>query len=204
MLAAVVVLLGALMAAVAAMTVAALPIVLGLGLTVLVLVTGVGARQRHVQGRHAQTTPAATDIDHDNPVGGPSIRPQLRWAVQWESPLPMHALPAIRERAAVVLAEWGLTGEAVEPALLVVTELVTNAVEHARSPRSLSLELANGSVRVEVRDDAAVPPQLGQPDPLQVRGRGLHLVEALSSRWGWAQDPPGKVIWAEVPTRWPA
>ena len=66
----------------------------------------------------------------------------------------MHALPDTRERVAVVLAEWGLTGEAVEPTLLVVTELLSNAAEHGHGPGWLAIELADGSVHVEVRDDA--------------------------------------------------
>ena len=88
-------------------------------------------------------------------------------------------LPGTRERVAVVLAEWGLTGEAVEPTLLVVTELLSNAVEHGRGPEWLSLELAGDAVHVRVRDHAPEQPTLRSADPLQVRGRGLQLVEAL-------------------------
>jgi hypothetical protein len=58
-------------------------------------------------------------------------------------------------------------------------------------------------VRVEVRDAAAGPPRLQPHDPLRIRGRGLQLVDALATRWGWTGDPPGKVVWAEVPTSWP-
>ena len=103
-----------------------------------------------------------------------------------------------------MLAEWGLTGEAVEPTLLVITEMLSNAVEHGGGPRWLSLELVEESVHVEVCDDGPDPPRLQPHDPWASRGRGLQLVEALSSRWGWTDDPPGKVVWADVPTRWPA
>jgi anti-sigma regulatory factor (Ser/Thr protein kinase) len=201
-LAAVIVLLAALVAAVAVMTVAALPAALALGLAVLALVAGGVTRLRRWSGRRASTT-VLTDVDHDAPVAEPGA-PPLRWAVRWGSGPPAHLLPDTRERVAVVLAEWGLTGEAVEPTLLVVTELLSNAIEHARGPGRLSLELADDTVHVQVRDDAPEEPHLQSPDPLGTRGRGLQLVDALSSRWGWTDDSPGKVVWAEVPTRWPS
>jgi len=96
-----------------------------------------------------------------------------------------------------------MTGEAVEPTLLVVTELLSNAIEYGRGPDWLSLALADDTVHVRVRDHTSEQPILHPPNPLQMRGRGLQVVTALS-RWGWTADPPGKVVWAEVPTRWPA
>jgi hypothetical protein len=206
LLAAVIVLLGTLVTAVALMTVAALPTALALGLAVLALIAGIGTRLRRFPGRRAHPTTILAEVGHDQPVAESGESP-LRWtAVWWDSRPPMHMLPGTRERVAVVLAEWGLTGEAVEPTLLVVTELLSNAIEHGRGPGWLSLELADEAmhVHVRVRDDASEQPTLHPPNPLQVRGRGLQLVEALSLRWGWFDDPPGKVVWAEVPTRWPA
>ncbi len=197
-----VVLLGVVLAAVAVMSVAALPAALVLGLTVIALVVGVGTRRRRRAGRHPRRPPPLAVVGHDAPVAGSGVSSQLRWATYWDAGPPVQALPDTRERVAVVLAEWGLTGEAVEPTLLVVTELLSNAAEHGHGPGWLALELADGSVHIEVRDDAPEPPHLRPPDPLQVRGRGLQLVDALS-QWGWTDDPPGKVVWADVTTRWP-
>jgi anti-sigma regulatory factor (Ser/Thr protein kinase) len=129
--------------------------------------------------------------------------PRLRWATQWEGAPPARAVPSTRHRVNVVLAEWDVTGEAVEPTLLVVTELLSNAIEHGRGPVWLSIQLRDESVYVEVRDDAPEPPQLQPPEPLRVRGRGLQVTEAVSSQWGWTADPPGKIVWADVPTNWP-
>jgi anti-sigma regulatory factor (Ser/Thr protein kinase) len=201
-LAAVALLLGVALAAVAVMSVAALPVALVLGLTVIALVIGVGTRRQHRAGRHPRRPPPPAVVGHDAPVTGSGVSSQLRWATFWDAGPPVHALPDTRERVAVVLAEWGLTGEAVEPTLLVVTELLSNAAEHGHGPGWLAVELADGSVHVEVRDDTPEPPHLRRPDPSQVRGRGLQLVDALS-QWGWTDDPPGKVVWADVTTRWP-
>lgn len=185
-----------LLAAAVVITVAALPAVLALGVAVVALIAGLGTRLRPDRRARTATLPAGDDA----PDAG-SVDPPLSWTVGWDSRPPVHVLPETRERAAVVLAEWGLTGEAVETTLLVVTELLSNAMEHGGGPERLSLALADGTVRVRVCDHASERPELQVLDPLQVRGRGLHLVEALSSRWGWSDDPPGKVVWAEVPTR---
>jgi anti-sigma regulatory factor (Ser/Thr protein kinase) len=200
---AVIVLLSAVLAVVAVMSVAAVPAVLVLGLVVLALIAA-GSGRRHRPGRRAPMPPVPTDGDQGVPVHGSGAPPQLRWVFRWDSRPPATTLRDTRERVSVVLAECGLTGAAVEPALLVVTELLSNAVEHADGPRWLSLELGNATVRIEVGDDTPEPPQLQPPEPLRVRGRGLQLVEAVSSQWGWVEDAPGKVVWAEVPTRWPS
>ena len=197
-IAAVVVLVGVVVAALAVVTVAALPAALALGLTVLGLV-GASARRRH-RVRRDDTEPTVAPASSG---AGTDVPSRLQWDVQWDSEPPAYALHDAREQVAGVLSGWGLTGEAAEPTLLVVTELLSNAVEHGGGPRWLSLDLAGGSVHVEVRDDAPEPPQPRPHDPLQTRGRGLQMVEALSSRWGWTVDPPGKVTWADVPTRWP-
>jgi hypothetical protein len=183
-------------------SVAALPVAIVLGLTVTALVVGAGTRLRRRPGRHPGTPPPRAAVGDDVPASGSGASSRLRWVTHWDSVPPPHLLPDTRERVAVVLAEWGLTGEAVEPTLLVVTELLSNATEHGHGPGWLAVEPADGSVRVEVRDDAPEPPHLRPPDPSRVRGRGLQLVEALS-QWGWTDDPPGKVVWADVKTRWP-
>jgi anti-sigma regulatory factor (Ser/Thr protein kinase) len=190
-----------LLIAAAVITVTVLPAALALVVAVVALIAGVGTRVRHRPDRRART---ATVLAADDIPGAASGGSPLTWSIRWDTQPPVDVLPETRRRATVVLAEWGLTGEEVEPALLVVTELLTNAMEHGGGPGLLSLSLADGAVHVRVHDHAPDPPNLRPLDPLQVRGRGLHLVEALSSRWGWSDDPPGKVVWAEVPTRWPA
>jgi anti-sigma regulatory factor (Ser/Thr protein kinase) len=191
-------------ACLAMLAVVALPLALGLGLTICTLVVALGTRPgRRPGSRRTARTPARPDHRRRADVLGPRPTSPLRWATRWESAPTPDAVPVIRGRATVVLAEWGLVGEAVEPALLVVTELLSNAVDHGRGPVRLAVEYAGEWVHIEVHDGAPEPPQLQPRDLLQRRGRGLQLVEALSRQWGWTDDPPGKLVWADVPTEWP-
>jgi anti-sigma regulatory factor (Ser/Thr protein kinase) len=206
-LAAAALVLGVLVVGLAMMAAAALPLALVLGAAVLTLVGGVATRPRGgARRRRSRWAPVRSDVagDHaDVRVDEPGGELRLRWSTSWESDPPVHAVPHTRERVAAVLAEWGLSGEPVEPTLLVVNELLSNAIDHAHGPVRLSVELSAETVRVEVRDATPDAPQLRPPDPARARGRGVHLVDALSSRWGWTPDPPGKVVWADVPTEWP-
>jgi anti-sigma regulatory factor (Ser/Thr protein kinase) len=84
---------------------------------------------------------------------------------------------------------------------LVVSELVTNAVEHARSTVELALALVDRTtVRVEVADDGPGQPVVLDPGIGDEAGRGLVIVDGLVDRWGIERDParPGKRVWAEV------
>jgi anti-sigma regulatory factor (Ser/Thr protein kinase) len=86
--------------------------------------------------------------------------------------------------------------------VLLVSELVTNAILHAQPPVTLRANADGGRLRVEVHDGAAEPPVVNpQADPgavLPERGRGLFLVASLADRWGWEDQPTGKSVWFEV------
>ncbi|MGM1062015.1 ATP-binding protein [Saccharothrix sp. Mg75] len=85
--------------------------------------------------------------------------------------------------------------------LLVVTELVGNAHDHARGPTVLRLLRNLGPldrVRIEVDDPSSRPPVPGRSRLAGTRGRGLVLVGELSHRWGWNPTPTGKTVWATV------
>jgi anti-sigma regulatory factor (Ser/Thr protein kinase) len=98
-----------------------------------------------------------------------------------------------------VLGRWGVT-EGRAPLLLVVSELVTNAVTHGRGPVELSLALDSSSVRIEVRDDGGDgSPALGPLDagPGRLGGRGLRMVEAVTDAWGSERlAAGGTLVWA--------
>jgi Histidine kinase-like ATPase domain len=106
----------------------------------------------------------------------------LRWTQAWQTVPPPGQIPAIREQAVAVLAEWEVCGEAAEPALLVVTELLTNALDYADAPIQITLELGQALVRVQVHDGGTEPPQPRVHGPGQVRGHGLEIVAALALR----------------------
>ncbi|MEO3977181.1 ATP-binding protein [Streptomyces sp. CAU 1734] len=102
------------------------------------------------------------------------------------------------------LRAWGL-GSIEESALLVLSELLTNAVRHARVSPGREIETryllvpGGGGVRIEVHDASDVLPRARDPLPDAVGGWGLPLVAALATVWGVSgREGPGKVVWAEL------
>ena len=97
-----------------------------------------------------------------------------------------------------VLTSWGLSTME-EVALLVLSELMTNAVRHAHVPgRHIETRYLHqgGSVRIEVHDAADQYPRLGTLAPDAVHGRGLLLVKALADQWGVTpRAVVGKAVW---------
>lgn len=121
--------------------------------------------------------------------------------VQLELPARVTSPGAARRAIGALLIEAGVTGEAMDDALLLVSELVTNAVHHARSAVEVMATLERCELRLRVSDHDPSIPLTAQPSPGQVGGWGLHLVECMCSEWGWdvhaAAD--GKTVWANLP-----
>ena len=107
-----------------------------------------------------------------------------------------------RARALVqrVCRDAGLSEDAVDAAVLLTSETVTNAFTHGRSEARLcAVPVARGRrVRVEVADDDSRHPQRAPRDEDSLSGRGLALVEALAVCWGVRDDRYGKTVWCEV------
>ena len=82
--------------------------------------------------------------------------------------------------------------------LLCVSEIVTNAVLHARSDVHLVVRRLDGVLRVEVADGDPTLPTPQDPPPSVPTGRGLRLLAALSERWGVDGRTDGKTVWFEV------
>ncbi|TQF03815.1 ATP-binding protein [Kitasatospora acidiphila] len=93
-----------------------------------------------------------------------------------------------------------------ETLVLLVSELVTNAVVHAGSPAVLRLvwPRGEGPVRVEVADASGTAPRPRHACPGATSGRGLELVDLLAARWGWCPQGGGKLVWCEVERTDPA
>ncbi|KUO20211.1 hypothetical protein AQJ91_15635 [Streptomyces dysideae] len=107
-----------------------------------------------------------------------------------------------RHGARIVLASWDVPEDAVETITLVISELATNAVRHARRPgRTFDVALTcNGEkvIEIEVSDGSPHHPATRPYDPDATSGRGLLLVEALSEDWGVGYREFGKGVWARV------
>ncbi|ATZ25194.1 Histidine kinase-, DNA gyrase B-, and HSP90-like ATPase [Streptomyces lavendulae subsp. lavendulae] len=113
-----------------------------------------------------------------------------------------RCVPLARAELRKALAAWGLS-ELEGDALLVASELLTNAVRHAATPRDREIETRyvrrSDGVRIEVHDACAGQPQARPPEPDADGGRGLFLVEAIADRWAVAaRGGPGKQVWAEL------
>jgi anti-sigma regulatory factor (Ser/Thr protein kinase) len=81
---------------------------------------------------------------------------------------------------------------------LVVTELVGNAVRHAGTVVVVRLTHIEGGVRLEVNDGSTTPLRRRPAAPSDEGGRGLMLVDALSTRYGVEPATPGKRVWVEL------
>lgn len=97
------------------------------------------------------------------------------------------------------LGQWRLRHLA-DAIQMVADELVTNTVKHAGGATvDIGLEMTPTSVLIRVSDASPEPPVAREDDPLAENGRGLHIVQALSTQTGCIPDRRGgKTVWAEV------
>jgi anti-sigma regulatory factor (Ser/Thr protein kinase) len=105
-------------------------------------------------------------------------------------------------RSRLVACGIGRDEPLAETLLLLISELVTNAVVHTGTPSVLRVLLpgrqTQGAVRVEVADMSACPPRHREAGGEDDNGRGLELVSGLADRWGWQREGHGKRIWCEL------
>jgi anti-sigma regulatory factor (Ser/Thr protein kinase) len=118
--------------------------------------------------------------------------------MDWEGPFAPDGSSVSAARRFAHARFERVTSRYVADLVLVVSELATNAVMHARTPFSVGLNLGSGVARVEVVDGA---PDLPSEHSLALstsNGRGLLIVATLSDEWGvdWHQDT--KTVWAEL------
>jgi PAS domain S-box-containing protein len=113
----------------------------------------------------------------------------------WDLPADPAVVTSAREQALTRLADWGLD-DAAFTTELVISELVTNAIRHARSPIQLRL-IRDRTLICEVSDGSSTAPHPRRARDFDEGGRGLLLVSQLTQRWGSRQTTHGKTIWTE-------
>jgi anti-sigma regulatory factor (Ser/Thr protein kinase) len=91
-----------------------------------------------------------------------------------------------------------------DDAVLMISELVTNAVRHAHSRLRVMASIADQTLRVEVSDDDPTLPMVpSDPEHHDTSGRGLLIVDGLADHWGITPNTGGKVVWFELHLRLP-
>jgi anti-sigma regulatory factor (Ser/Thr protein kinase) len=119
-----------------------------------------------------------------------------RWRVRPTA----NCLPALRREVHNVALSWGMKPDEINDLLIIVTELVSNVVEHAGTSFRVTVRSRPHMVRVLVSDLSPTGPVMAEPivNGARCRGLGMHIVAALARRWGWSQHPTGKTVWATM------
>jgi anti-sigma regulatory factor (Ser/Thr protein kinase) len=103
-----------------------------------------------------------------------------------------------RKLVSRAVERWGHDRSVVADSELVGAELATNAVLHAGTPFRVTVQRYGPMVRVSVTDRGAALPVTMEPDADRASGRGMHLISAISRRWGVEVTREGKTVWAEI------
>ena len=115
--------------------------------------------------------------------------------------LPAEASSAAAARAAVrslLVGQAERDQQALDRVLLLTSEVVTNAILHARTPLRLTAAVERGQVRVRVYDSMRLVPRVRSYRADAGTGRGMHLVSALADQWGVEETSGGKCVWFTV------
>ncbi|MFY1634775.1 ATP-binding protein [Solwaraspora sp. WMMB335] len=121
---------------------------------------------------------------------------------RWHEYLPPRAQSPAQARRLIGTAcrSWQLAALADE-AKVIGSELVSNAVEHAGTELDVTATRQAGAIRISVRDRSPrlpTPVSRSMPAAAARRGRGLAIIEALASDWGYAGLAEGKAVWAAL------
>ena len=117
----------------------------------------------------------------------------------WELPPTARSVPQARRHVAATLEQWQLDGM-VDTACLLVSELVTNAVLHARTAMTLTVTREGDGVRVSVTDGSPAPPALRRHSDTATTGRGLRLLDELADAWSVDGGDDSKSVWFTLST----
>ncbi|WP_435601671.1 ATP-binding protein [Streptomyces sp. C10-9-1] len=128
-----------------------------------------------------------------------------------------NAVAWARRHTVDILQRWRFPDEGIEVARLLVSELATNAIQHARPAKTseaaahsvgigtivLMLWPTDGGIILAVSDSDPRPLAPHASDASATGGRGLVLIQTMANHWGYSptQPHPGKIVWADVPAR---
>jgi anti-sigma regulatory factor (Ser/Thr protein kinase) len=104
------------------------------------------------------------------------------------------AIPEVRR----MIAPLQLDAATAATAELLISELASNAVRHARTPFEVRVFAGPSGLHVEVVDGSTAPPILGDWGVEAERGRGLRIVDSLASAWGVEERAGNKAVWFEL------
>ena len=118
-----------------------------------------------------------------------------------EVEIPLHGtradVGAGRRFVRDTLERWG-HADVAEDAALVASELITNAVLHARTRLEVIVRRNDDRIRIEVVDRNRNLPRIRRHSMQSGTGRGLHLVAAVAADWGAEARHDGKIVWVEL------
>ncbi|MEU5693305.1 ATP-binding protein [Actinosynnema sp. NPDC020468] len=121
----------------------------------------------------------------------------IEWRAEFSVAVEGVSLAGLRERVRHELVD--MDRDDLDDVLLVVNELVGNAVDHAGSTGRLHVTWQHGDVlRVEVDDDSALRLRYGHSRIAETRGRGLIMVDHVATGWGVHHGTRGKTVWATL------
>ena len=118
-----------------------------------------------------------------------------------ERKFPPESRSAPQARNFVLALGWSDDPDVNRELATVVSEVVTNAILHARTPFVVSVDAREDAIRVAVTDESSELPAPRRYGSAQPTGRGLHIVDAIADRWGVAPAPRGKTVWFEFEGR---
>jgi anti-sigma regulatory factor (Ser/Thr protein kinase) len=130
--------------------------------------------------------PEINPLDRDPTGSGRSPEPVGRWTVEPDA----KALGVLRAEVRSRAETWGLLEDDLDVLMLIVSELVSNAIEHARTASVVIVRRLTLMVRVIVIDGSSAPPLLQPYDVTAPRGRGLQMVDELSRTVGLGAPLP--------------
>ena len=108
------------------------------------------------------------------------------------------SVPLARSWTAGWLAVSPVPPDQADVVLLVVSEMVTNAVRQGDGPVRVTLEATDSSLLIEVFDRGHRLPRLNDSPPDSTSGRGLHLIDTVCDAWGVNEELEGKTVWARL------